>query len=158
MSEQTNVNDVFQAGTKTGRAFPDALDGTPQDYASKTVAQEQSEAAIEKPMTNKIKGGDVNNIIQKCREAIEAITDFEVDRKEINAEITAVRERLETLGIGKKPLSMAISYSKLNTEQREGFDLAYSILRQAIGEGIKQVDMFYDNKSLFSESINENKI
>jgi len=139
---ELTANDVFGGGDT--RAFPNAVDGTPQDYTSKTAADEQAKAAIEKPMTHKLRMGNLGQIIQQCRDGIETITDYEKDRQAINSEIQAIRENLESLGIGKKPLAMAIGYSKLNTKQREGFDLAYSILRQAIGDSIKQVDMFYD--------------
>jgi len=142
-----NVENIELSESFTGRAFPDAVDGTPQSYTSKTQMEESAEAKIEKPRQDKLERADIGDVLKECKDAIETITQYEKDRSEVNAEISAVREKLEALGISKKALSMAISYSKMSTDQRDGFDLAYKILRKAIGEPMRQIDMFKDSLS-----------
>lgn len=121
---------------------PDLIDGTPDSFTSKTAADERAEAKIERPMQDKLTNTeDMEKLKRACADAISDLTQYDLDAKDINAEKQAIREKLEALGIGKKPLSMALAYSKMSPAQRDGFDTAYTILRDVIGEPI-QSDLF----------------
>ena len=47
--------------------------------------------------------------------------------------MAAVRADLAAKGIPIKALNMAMAYMNMDAEKREGFDVAYSIVREAIG-------------------------
>jgi len=133
-----NLNPDF---ANSERSFPDAIDGTPRDFVSKTVAEEQNEAQIERPMQTKLQKADLQDLKMKCADAIQTINGFEEERNEINAEIQAIRETLVTYGISKKALAMAIQVSKMTEAQMDGFDTAFKILREVLNRPL-QSDLF----------------
>ena len=65
------------------------------------------------------------------------------ERQEINADIKAIRENLHAKGIKKEAFDMAMRYMGWDADRREGFDLAYDIVREALGMPVKaQGDLF----------------
>lgn len=66
-------------------------------------------------------------------QGVKKIKDAKLQRKKANEQIAAVRSDLETYGIPKKALATAMAYVELNPEDREGFDLAYEIVRETLG-------------------------
>lgn len=74
--------------------------------------------------------GKLKDLIRK---SVSLIKEAKNDRTAHNADIQAAREALEAQGIPKRALSMAMSYSELDADQRAGFDVAYTILREALG-------------------------
>ncbi|WP_435310656.1 hypothetical protein [Primorskyibacter sedentarius] len=78
------------------------------------------------------------NRISECFDRIEQLKD---ERKQTQAEIQAAREEIVALGIPKKAFDMALAYSKMDEEQRKGFDTAYTLVRKAIGLPV-QAELF----------------
>jgi len=80
---------------------------------------------------------------KEVSQAIDRIQDRKKDRSAINDDIAAIRSGLEAKGIRKKALDMGIMYLEMDERDREGFDLAYDIVRAAIGLQYKpQGDLF----------------
>lgn len=56
-----------------------------------------------------------------------------VDRRgAINEEIASAKANLAEKGIPKKCLNMALAYANMDPDDREGFDIAYDLVREAI--------------------------
>jgi hypothetical protein len=97
-----------------------------------------------KPTSDEAK---VGSNIDKLKEAIVAgvnsIEALKMDRTAVNEKIAAIRADLEAKGIKKTALDMAMRYINMDETQREGFDVAYTIVREAMGQPIKtdQLDM-----------------
>lgn len=82
-----------------------------------------------------------NNLAQTRKaiaEIVQSINQHKAARTSTNEEIAALRAKAETLGISKKALDAAMQYMNMDPEQRESFDLAYSIVREAIGLEIRR--------------------
>ena len=88
-------------------------------------------------------GGNIKGLHDDIAAARDEIVGLEKERQSINAKIKAARERLEAKGITKKGFAAALSYFKADPEQREGFDQAYLISREAMGLPVKgaQLDL-----------------
>lgn len=82
-------------------------------------------------------------ILERIETSLGAIGHAKDRRAAINAEIEAERENLNAIGIGRKPLAMAMQYIALDEKQREGFDRAYALVRKAAGLPL-QPDLFPD--------------
>ena len=54
------------------------------------------------------------------------------ERHEINEALGEIRARMAALGIPKKSLAAAIQYMRMDPKQRQGFDIAYRTVREAI--------------------------
>lgn len=89
--------------------------------------------------------GERLEIIHQCAEKIKTLSE---DRKAINASVQAVREQVESFGVSKAAFDMAMRYARMDEEQRQGFDVAYAVVRKALGLPI-QSDLF--NAELLSE-------
>ena len=81
---------------------------------------------------------DLKKIIS---DAIKSVGDLKLDRADINAEIQSVRANLVTHGIPKKAFDMALSYINMDPDDREGFDVAYALVREAGGLPMQE-DLF----------------
>lgn len=84
---------------------------------------------------------DLQEKLNRIEESFNRIDQLKNNRAEIQAEIQAAREQIVALGIPKKAFDMACAYSKMDEDQRKGFDTAYAIVRRAIGLPI-QADLF----------------
>lgn len=73
--------------------------------------------------------------------AIRTVSDLKLDRTDINAEIQSVRSNLVTHGVPKKAFDMALSYINMDPDDREGFDIAYALVREAGGLPMQE-DLF----------------
>jgi len=69
------------------------------------------------------------------------VNQAELDRKDINADIQAIREKLAAKGIPKRAFDLARSYMKMDPDDREGFDIAYALVREVGGLPL-QDDLF----------------
>lgn len=65
--------------------------------------------------------------------AIEEIIALEADRKAINDNISATREKVKARGINMHAFKAALAYRKMDTTQRDGFDDSLVIARSAVG-------------------------
>ncbi len=154
-------DDIPTMNLQSSRSFPNAIDGRgdrpTKEYSKPLKIHDDPDVMRETDEQNlrqsKLQKLDVKEIISSCADAIQDIKQFETERSEINAEITSVREKLETMGISKKALAMAISVSKMTIDQMDGFDLAYSILRRAIAMPIQ--DELFDQADSNASKTNQ---
>jgi len=80
---------------------------------------------------------DVHHNLTKVKEAITSgitkVRDLKGEREDVNAGIAEVRASLAALGIPKKAFDMALAYLDMDPDKREGFDIAYALVREAGG-------------------------
>jgi len=88
-------------------------------------------------MAKKAKPGDrVTNLTESkdiIRNAVPRIVNLKKQRKELNAEIAAEREKVNGAGISKQALDHAIRIKEMDPDDRQHFDESYAIARDAIG-------------------------
>lgn len=99
-------------------------------------------------------GSNLTSLKKEIAEAVGKIEQHKIDRTNSNEEIAAIKSNLAAKGIHKKALDMAMTYMNMDTDKREGFDLAYDIVREAIGLPVSaQGDLFIkDGKGQGEES------
>ena len=78
-------------------------------------------------------GGNLTAVKKEIKKGVDEIISLKDERTGINAQIAEVRARMVTHGIPKKALDMAMQYMNMDEDKREGFDVAYQIVREAIG-------------------------
>lgn len=78
-------------------------------------------------------GGNLTALKAEISEAVSKIESLKADRASVNDDIAAIRSDLAAKGIPKKCLDMAMAYMNMDADKREGFDIAYGIVREAIG-------------------------
>lgn len=88
-----------------------------------------------------VNGGNIGPLKKKIQSAISSIKELKSERSETNAAIAEVRASMEAAGIPKAAFDMALTYLNWEPEKREGFDLAYAIVREAGGLPIAE-DLF----------------
>lgn len=69
----------------------------------------------------------------KISRAYKAVSKSKDVRKAANDEIAEVRSSLEAAGVPKKAFDMAMRYCNMDPDDRQGFDLAYDLCRDAMG-------------------------
>ncbi len=91
------------------------------------------------------KGHNISALKKQISEGVQAIKQHKADRKSSNGEIAAVRATLEANGIPKKVLAAVEVFTDLTPEEREGWDFAMEIAREAVGYPVS------DQKELFTK-------
>lgn len=93
-------------------------------------------------------GHNISGLKDDAKQAIDKINTLKSERQSINEQIGAIRANMESKGIPKPALDMAMRYLGWEPEKREGFDLAYAIVREAGGLPVAPdlVDMMAENK------------
>ena len=86
-------------------------------------------------------GHNVDGLKKKIAAAIGNVRELKKDRQDTNAEIQAVRENMNALGIPKAAFDMAMRYLEWDEDKREGFDIAYALVREAGGAPMQE-DLF----------------
>lgn len=76
-------------------------------------------------------------LISEISTAYADINDHKKARGEANAEIAAILTGLEAKGIGKRAMRMAMTYVEFSEDEKSGFDLAYKVVRDALGEPLQ---------------------
>lgn len=71
---------------------------------------------------------------------------LKLDRESANEAISAIRADLETKGIKKEAFDMAIRYANWDEDKREGFDIAYQLVREAIDMPMNAQGDLFDKK------------
>ena len=84
-------------------------------------------------VTDRLTGANLAPIKAELGELYRKIQAEKSDRAEVNANIAAHRAKAESLGIPKPAFDMAMRYADWDEDKRRGFDLAYTIAREAIG-------------------------
>lgn len=69
------------------------------------------------------------------------IESHKVTRAHTNEAIAELRARAEAKGISKQALDWAMKYANMKPEKKPGFDLAYALVREALGDPIQE-DLF----------------
>lgn len=82
---------------------------------------------------------------QEIVEAVQDIIEYKQQRKEINANIQAVIERMEAKGIPRAAFKNTVRESEYTEDQRKAFDNAVVVTRRAMGIPV-QTDLFERNK------------
>lgn len=85
--------------------------------------------------------GNMTKLEKLIADSLKQLDEFEGNRSEANAEMAAVREVLAAKGVSKKALAAARMYMKLDPDDREGFDIAYALVRK-VGGLPMQEDLF----------------
>jgi len=92
-------------------------------------------------------GSNIKKLKEDAQRGVQKINQLKDDRTAINEEIAAVKADLQAKGIHKKALDMAMTYMNMDPDKREGFDVSYDIVREAIGLPVKaQGDLFEGKK------------
>jgi hypothetical protein len=82
-------------------------------------------------------GSNMAYIEEEVAKGIEKTRKHKNNRQSENDELRAIKAHLETLGIRKEAFVMAIQYLEWDEDKRQGFDLAYSIVRKVGGSPIR---------------------
>lgn len=84
---------------------------------------------------------NLTELKQIIADAIKGVTQLKNERKDIGVEIQSIRSKLVTYGVPKKAFDMALSYINMDPDDREGFDVAYALVREAGGLPMQE-DLF----------------
>ena len=88
-------------------------------------------------------GSNITKLKKDIQAGVEKINSHIEDRTAANEAIAAVKSDLQAKGVHKKALNMAMTYMNMDPDNREGFDIAYDIVREAIGLPVTaQADLF----------------
>lgn len=100
-------------------------------------------------------GGNITGLMDEIARKRDEIIDLKKKRSEINARIKEKIEAMNAKGITKDAFRAALSYFESAPEQREGYDIAYALAREGMGQPIKGEQLSLlpeDNKSQKEES------
>ncbi|TXH43380.1 MAG: hypothetical protein E6Q97_34200 [Desulfurellales bacterium] len=78
-------------------------------------------------------GGNIKGLFDKIAEVRDYIVQKKKERAQINADIKAAMEKIESLGIKKDGFRMALSYFESSTDQRKDLDKSYLLAREGMG-------------------------
>lgn len=95
-------------------------------------------------------GANMTEKMKKLQNAVSELKGLKEERSQLNADIQAIRERFAALGVPKAAADMAIRYSEWDVEKRQGFDVAYALMREVIGLPV-QGDLFKAASSLAAD-------
>jgi len=70
---------------------------------------------------------------QYLSQALSQLAELKADRSATSETISAIYARIKERGINKKAFDMAMAYATLDQPQKEAFDVAYAIVREASG-------------------------
>lgn len=90
-----------------------------------------------KPKTRAQISNNISEVKDMIFRRAAEIDTLEAQRKTINAEISAIIEDCEAKGINRHGLRAARRYLKMSPEQRDGYDLAYDLAREALGAPVQ---------------------
>lgn len=95
-------------------------------------------------------GSNLTDKMKKIQSAITRVGNAKNERAEVNAEIAQIRASMEEIGIPKAAFDMAMRYLNWEPEKRQGFDVAYALVREAGGLPL-QGDLFMEATKLASD-------
>jgi uncharacterized protein (UPF0335 family) len=78
-------------------------------------------------------GVNLTKVKKAISSAFKKVVQFKEERAAINEEMGALRQALAAQGIPKPAFDMAVRYASWDEDKRKGFDVAYSLAREAIG-------------------------
>lgn len=94
---------------------------------------------------------NVGELKKQIADAIQSVKQLKLDRQDINADIQAVREKMNALGIHKAAFDMAMKYLSWEEDKRTNFDLAYALVREAGGLPMQE-DLFQAAERMAADS------
>lgn len=101
---------------------------------------------------------NLTDLKKTIKQIADRINQLKNERTTINDEIAACRARAQENGIPKKALDDAMKYMAMEPEDREGFDTAYQIVREALGLPVTgDLFDFADAKDEAEEAAKEKK-
>lgn len=102
-------------------------------------------------------GGNIQGLQEEIKNSKEKIDQWKKERKAINDQIKAEREKMEAKGITKRAFDAAMSYVDLTEDQQAGYDNAYIVAREALGKPIAgaQIDFLFEASQGEGESDGE---
>lgn len=86
-----------------------------------------------------------DELLEAVRDAHANIQNLEARRKEINADITAVFDGLQSIGVSKDAAKLAFKLATMDDKTRRHFDLSNVAMRAALGIQ-RQSDLFFAEK------------
>lgn len=94
-------------------------------------------------------GSNITSLKKDVKKGVQKIEELKLERAGVNAKIAEVKADLDAKGIPKKALDMAMTYLNMDPDKREGFDIAYEIVREAIELPLETAQM--DMDELYAE-------
>lgn len=88
-----------------------------------------------------VAGDNLKTIKETVKKVFSAVDELKNERESTNADILAQREKLKALGIDKEAFDLCSKYMGWDENKRRSFDLAYGIVRDALGVPM-QADLF----------------
>lgn len=95
---------------------------------------------------------NLTELKQLIADSLNKVSNLKLDRADVNDEINSIRATLAAKGIPKKAFDMAAAYIKMDPDDREGFDVAYALVREAGGLPLQE-DLFSAADRLGKEKI-----
>lgn len=95
-------------------------------------------------------GANLTEKIKKIQLTIEKVREKKEERAGVNSDIQALRENMAAIGIPKAAFDMALRYLDWDADKRQGFDVAYALVREAGGLPL-QGDLFMAAEKLASD-------
>lgn len=92
-------------------------------------------------------GANITSLKKDIAAGVEKLQELKDERQATNEAMGAIRSDLEAKGVPKKALSMAMAYLNMDPDQREGFDIAYDIVREAIELPVQHPDLFDEGRA-----------
>ena len=126
-------NDVPEVDNTLPPLRNDFNEGTDDDYDYDGDADEAAELPVYS-----------DGLKEVILNAINTVDTMKTDRESLNDRIKANRETLASAGIPKSVFDLILKINQMDDKQRQIFDTAYAISRQAIGHPI-QGDLFLDD-------------
>lgn len=91
-----------------------------------------------------LRGSNIEALRETVRVKVAEIARYKTERKKCNENINALRGDLEASGLHKKAIDVAMWYVNADPDKRQGFDIAYEVIREALGLPV-QSDLFNGN-------------
>lgn len=89
-------------------------------------------------------GSNISKLKEDISSAVKRITEQKLKRTGCNEEIASIKADLVAKGVHAKALDMAMTYMNMDPDKREGFDIAYDIVREAIGLPVSAQGNLFD--------------
>ena len=103
-------------------------------------------------------GGNLSGLKEDLAKWRDSYIEFEKKRSDVNANLGEIRAKAEANGIPKKAFAAALSYYKMDPDQRSGLDNGYILAREAFGLPIAgaQLSLFGDEIETDDDNDDEN--
>lgn len=97
-------------------------------------------------------GGNIDPLKKEVKSSFDRVEKLKEERAAINDKIGSIRSNLQAQGIHKQAFDMAMKYMNMDADKREGFDIAYDICREALGEPFEPTLFDNDGKPAIGDA------